>query len=121
MAIAKLAALSSFLLLAAACIDSSTAVDCPDGPMTTAIMNLASGLAQKGFDLTEEDYNSMFPEFTSEQQEQKYSKEESEACNAQFKLTYIDGLLKLGKSQADVDDWIKKVYSSGELRAPKKA
>jgi CO dehydrogenase/acetyl-CoA synthase gamma subunit (corrinoid Fe-S protein) len=103
-----------FLYLASlACIRSlsSAAVECPKVASDIS-MNLASQLAKKGFNLTEEDGKKIVEEtqLTEDQINAfaAFTKEQGDACDGEMKKDYIAELVKLGKAQTEINDWMKK-------------
>jgi len=99
----------------------SLAAECPSNSLRDKSADFARALASKGFELTDYDMYINRPVLTKEETCIKPTPEEAVACNEAFRTTYRAGLLKSGKTEADVDEWFGKVLNRGELVAPYRA
>jgi hypothetical protein len=104
---------------------SWAAVECPQGLATNVTTMVATGLAEYGFNLTEQDVDEMLPlqDLTEAERVElsTLSYEQHDACNKEFLALYVAELENMGLPEDNITRWMNMVYNhAGELRPPKR-
>ena len=100
---------------------ASASADCPSNSLRDKSADYARTLATKGFDLTDYDLYINRPVLTLEETCIKPTPDEAVACNDAFRSEYRAGLLKMGKTEPEINEWFEKAFIGGQLAAPRKA